>query len=130
MQAIPQFKATFGQAIAGISGIAGVVPVAWENRTLEPSRPFILVDFVPTGRVNATVDASEIRAAGFILVSVCIAQGGFTTQADEWAQAIINAFPVGARLAGVCIDEVSDLQGFNDGIGWRQPVRITYRSEA
>ena len=130
MQQIPQFKATFGQAIASISGIAGVVPVAWENRTLEPSRPFILVDFVPTGRINATVDASEIRATGFILVSVCIAQGGFTTQADEWAQAIINAFPVGSRLAGVCVTEASDLQGYFDGVGWRQPVRITYRSEA
>jgi hypothetical protein len=127
MATIAQIKLAFGQAIAAISGL----PVlAHENRTLEPSRPFVLVDFVPTGRINATVDASEIRAQGYIVASVCIAQGGFTTQADTWAQAIIAAFPPARRLGGVCVTEASDLQGYFDGVGWRQPVRIDYRSEA
>jgi hypothetical protein len=126
MATVQQIKTAFGQAVVAISGLPAL---AHENRTSEAVRPFVLVDFVPTGRINATVDASEIRASGYIVVFVCIAQGVFTTQANTWAQAIIEAFPPGRRLGGVCVTEASDLPGYNDGIGWRQPVRIDYRSE-
>jgi len=127
MPDLQTIETAFGQALAAVSGIPAI---AWPNRTSEPDRPFVLFDHVPTVWDNVTVDASETRAEGFVLVSVCVAQGVFTTPAITQAKAIQDAFPVGRRLGGVCVTQVQPQQGFFDGAGWRQPVRIDYRSES
>jgi hypothetical protein len=126
MPDLQTIETAMGQALRAVSGLG---PIAWPNRTSEPSRPFVLFDHVPTGWNNVTLDGSETRAEGFILASVCVAQGGFANAAIAQAKAIQDAFPVGRRLGGVCVTQVQPLQGFFDGVGWRQPVRIEYRSE-
>ena len=120
-------ETALGQALAAVSGIG---EIAWPNRSADPVRPFVLFDHVPTQWENATVDGSEVRADGYVIASICIAQGGFTTDANARAGDIIAAFPPGLRLGGACIIQASPVRGYPDGIGWRQPVRIDYRSEA
>lgn len=119
-------ETALGQALAAVPGIPAI---AWPNRGAEPSRPFVLFDHVPTDWENVTVDASEVRAEGYFVASVCISQGTFSTAANTTAQAIITAFPVGRRLGGVCVVQARPLPGFFDGVGWRQPVRVDYRGE-
>jgi hypothetical protein len=126
MPDLQTIETALGQALAVVPGIPSI---AWPNRGAEPSRPFVLFDHVPTVWENVTVDASEVRASGYFDASVCIAQGGFSTAANTLAQAIISAFPVGRRLGGVCVVAATPLQGYFDEVGWRQPVRIEYRSE-
>lgn len=127
MPNLSTIETALGQALAAVSGIG---TIAWPNRSADPARPFVLFDHVPTQWENAAVDGSEIRADGYVIAAVCIAQGGFTTNANTRAGAIIAAFPPGRRLGGVCIQQARPLPGYFDGVGWRQPVRIDYRSEA
>lgn len=127
MPSLQTIETAFWQALANIAGIPAI---AWPNRGAEPSRPFVLFDHVPAIWENVTVDASETRADGYIVASVCISQGSFSTPANTVATAILSAFPVGRRLGGACVTQARPLPGFFDGIGWRQPVRIDYRSEA
>ena len=127
MPDLQTIETALGQALAAVPGVAAV---AWPNRSADPARPFVIFDHVPTIWDNVTVDASETRASGYMVASVCTASGGFTTGAITLATAIINALPVGRRLGGVCVSQVRPLPGFHDGVGWRQPVRVDYRSEA
>lgn len=127
MPDLQQIETAFGQALAAVAGIPAI---AWPNRSAEPSRPFVLFDHVPAIWANVTVDASETRADGYVVASVCISQGSFSTPATKIATSILSAFPVGRRLGGICVTQARPLQGFFDGVGWRQPVRIDYRSEA
>ena len=120
-------NAAFEMALGAIPGIG---PIAWPNRLSDPARPFVLFEHVPTNWENATVDATETRADGYIIAAVCIAAGEFTTEANETAMTIIQAFPVSRRLGGVCVVKSGPIKGYFDGVGWRQPVRIEYRSEA
>jgi len=117
-------------ALSGaLDGIAGLPTILWEARAVEPSRPFVIFEHVSGSWVNATVDGSEVRASGYFVASVCTVTGGFTTQADGIADQIIAAFPPGRRLAGICITDATPLREYFDGVGWRQPVRVDYRSE-
>lgn len=127
MPSLQTIETAFGQSLAAIDGIPAI---AWPNRSTEPARPFVLFDHVPAVWENVTVDASETRADGYVVASVCIAQGGFSTAANGLAGDILAAFPVGRRLGGVCVTQARPLPGYFDGIGWRQPVRVDYRSEA
>ena len=127
MPNLQTIETAFGQALSAISGIP---TIAWPNRGAEPSRPFVLFDHIPAIWSNVTVDASETRAEGYIVASVCIPQGTFSTAANGYAKSILDAFPVSRRLGGVCVTQARPLPGFFDGVGWRQPVRIDYRSEA
>lgn len=127
---MPDFGAietALGQALAAVDDIP---PIAWPNRGAEPPRPFVLFDHVPANWENVTVDGSETRADGFFVASVCVAAGGYTTAANVQSQAIIDAFPAGRRIGGVCIVRARPVRGFFDGVGWRQPVQVDYRSEA
>lgn len=126
---MPDFGAieiALGQALAAVSGIP---QIAWPNRSAEPVRPFVLFDHVPANWDNVTVDGSETRADGYFVASVCVSQGGFTVAANTRAKAIMAAFPAGRRLGGVCIIRARPLLGYFDGVGWRQPVQVDYRSE-
>ena len=127
MPDLQQIETAFGQALAAVSGVTAI---AWPNRTSDPARPFVLFDHQPTAWLNATVDASEVRATGYVVASVCVTHGGFNTASNALAQAIIDAFPNGRRLGGVCITAGRPLPDYFDGVGLRRPVRIEYRSEA
>lgn len=127
MPDLSTIETALGQALAAVPDIG---TIAWPNRTGDPSRPFVLFDHVPTNWINADLAGAEVRADGYFIASVCTSQGGFSTAANAQAQDIIDAFQIGTRLGGVCIVQRRPLPGFFDGIGWRQPVRIDYRSEA
>lgn len=127
MPNIDTMETALGQALRAV---AGVDRVAWPNRTEDPARPFVMFDHVPTNWSNVTVDASEVRAEGYVVLTVVSQAGQFSTAANLLAQAIISAFAIGRRLGGVCIVQARPLQGFPEGADWRQPVRVDYRSES
>lgn len=127
MPSIAQFETSLGQALAAVPQMP---PIAWPARGQEPARPFVIFDHQPTLWENVTLDGSEVRAQGYVVASICIAQGNFTTASNQLADNIMAAFPPGRRIAELCITIARPLPGFFDGVGWRQPVRIDYRSES
>ena len=131
MPSITEIKTAFEAAIkARIDNGDLAYPVAWPNRKSDPARPFVLFDHVPTNWENVTIDGSETRADGYVIFAVCIADGVFTNQAEQIADMIAGWFPPSLRIGGgVCITDGGHLRGYSDGIGWREPVRIDYRTE-
>lgn len=120
--------------------IPSVPPIAWPNRDYDPKLPNAVpyLEFVhaPVQRVDDTIDASDPRQEGLALVTVIVPRGQFTGQANALADAVAARFTTGLRLSmqgggSVMITKPADVvQGFTDGIYWRVPVRIAYRTVA
>ena len=107
-------------------------PIAWPNQNAPGTVPFIVVDVVPTGRTDDTLDGVATIASGFVMAKVVVAEGTSTDAANRKAQSIADLFPMGLRLAvtgggEICIMKPSEpLQGFPANQKWHKPVRITF----
>jgi hypothetical protein len=120
--------------------IPSVPPIAWPNRDYDPKLPNAVpyLEFVhaPVQRVDDTIDASDPRQEGLALVTVIVPRGQFTSQANALADAVAARFSNGLRLAlstggAVMMTKPADIvAGFADGVYWRVPVRIAYRTVA
>lgn len=126
---MPDLSAIETALVQALATVDDIGTIAWPGRSADPARPFVMFEHVPTTWDNATVDGSETRAAGYFVASACAEHGYFTTAANLTAQSVIDAFTPGRRMDGVCIMGARPLPGYFDGAGWRQPVRVDYRSE-
>lgn len=130
-------ETALGQRLAALPNIP---PVAWPNANYDPKTqgavPYVEFVHAPVQRVDDTIDASDERQEGLALLTVIVNRGQFTGPANALADAIAAHFPTGLRLLmsngdDVMIAKPADvLQGFTDGIYWRVPVRLTYRTAA
>ena len=111
--------------------------IAWPNRTFDPAQPGALpyLEFrhVPGERDDLSFDASYTFQTGIALVTVVTDRGNFSHQANTIAQSVADTFPYGLRMPVgdevVLITKPSDFgTGFVDGVYFRQPVRIFYRT--
>lgn len=120
-----------GQRLTATPGIPTIV---WPNKdTNLPARPYVVVDFVPTSRTDATLGGTVTIENGFVMVTVVSDLDAFATEGLTLAQAIADRFPIALRLsitgATVLIHKPSEIkQGYRDGPYWRTPVRIAYQS--
>lgn len=127
-----EIEQTLGQ---WLEGMADAPPIAWPNKDYNPQDGLPYVEFrhVPTIRTDDSIDGGHEVQTGIVLLTVVTERDKFTTQAATIGQAIANRFSYGLRIAGATGDvmvskPVDPVAGFVDGVYWRQPVRITYRT--
>lgn len=128
-------ETALGQRLAALPNVP---PIAWPNANYDPKAtgavPYVEFVHSPVQRLDDTIDASDERQEGLALMTVVIARGQFTGPANALADAIAAHFPNGLRLPLSTGDDVmmakptDVIQGFTDGIYWRVPVRVTYRT--
>lgn len=123
-----------------LAAMPGALPIAWPNADYDPravgAAPYVEFVHAPVQRLDDTIDASEPRQEGLVLMTVVSARGNFTNAVNAIADAVAARFGTGLRLAlstggEVMMTKPADIvQGFTDGVYWRAPVRLTYRTVA
>lgn len=112
-------------------------PIAWLNKDYDPKAanavPYIEFAHIPTARTDASIDGSLTVQSGIALLTVVTARDAFSTQGNTIANAVAALFPYGLRIpvtgGTVMITKPADpVAGFGDGVYWRQPVRVNYRT--
>lgn len=129
---IGAIKRAIGQRLTETPNIPAIV---WPNRDAgQPSWPYIVVDYVPTGRTTPTLAGTVITDSGYAMITVVSELDAFETDADTWAQTIADRFQMGLRLTiegeRVLIIKPSEIkQGYRDGVYWRTPVKVFYQTD-
>ncbi len=123
-----------------LEGMTDCPPIAWPNADYDPKAadavPYVEFVHSPVQRLDDTIDASDPRQEGLVLMTVVAARGAFTNAANALADAVAARFDTGLRLTlstggAVMMTKPADIvQGFTDGIYWRVPVRLNYRTVA
>lgn len=116
-------------------GMAPSYPVAWPNKDYDPkgALPYIEFRHVPASVTDDSIDASMHVQTGLALITVVVSRDGFSTDANDIAQAVADRFPMGTRIpagdGSVMITKPPEpVAGFTDGIYYRLPVRVNYRT--
>jgi len=129
-----EIEQALGQRLATLSPAR---PIAWPNKNYDPKAsgavPYIEFAHIPTIKTDDSIDGTLPVQTGIVLLTVVTARDTFANQANDIAQSIADLFPYGVRIetanGTVMISKPSDpVAGFTDGIYWRQPVRVTYRT--
>lgn len=129
---IGAIKQAIGQRLSEAPNIPAIV---WPNRdACQPSRPYIVVDYVPTGCTTPTLAGTVITDSGYAMITVVSELDAFETDADTWAQTIADRFPMGLRITiegeRVLIIKPSEIkQGYRDVVYWRTPVKVYYQTD-
>ncbi len=129
-----EIEQALGQRLAGMTP---AYPIAWPNKDYDPKPagrvPYIEFAHVPTAVTDESIDASMHVHTGIALLTVVVNRDAFSNQANTIAQAVADRFKMGSRLAAgsgsVMIGQPAEpVAGFTDGIYYRAPVRVTYRT--
>lgn len=118
-----------------LSTMAAVPPIAWPNADAPGVVPYLAVAHFPNTRTNPVLSGGgHSTLSGIFLITVVTARGAFTGPANAIAQAVADRFPKALHLTAgsgsvVITDPAEPVPGFTDGVHWRQPVRVRYRSE-
>lgn len=108
--------------------------IVWENKDALPVKPYLVFENVRTGMQNYTLASGSPVGEGYLMISVVTDTDAFDTDATVIADNVAERFPYGLRLAVAGGGHVLIrgtprlLQGFNDGINWRVPVRVDYQT--
>lgn len=127
-----EIETALGQRLTGISPVPRV---AWPNKDAALAVPYLEFRHVPVSVEDDTLDSTARRQVGLVLITVVAARDEFATVANDLAQTVQARFPRGLRLpvAGkgqILISRHPEaVPPFQDGVYWRQPVRITYQTE-
>jgi len=114
-----------------LATMASVPTIAWQNKNLDPARPFLVADHIPVGRTDPTIDGYGETVIGQYRVTVVINGDGFTTAANALADNIMVRFKYMTLInfadGDILITKPPEvLPGYRDGPDWRVPVRIDY----
>ena len=129
-----EIETALGQRLTGLSP---AYPVAWPNKDYDPTGsgkvPYIEFRHVPSARDDDSIDGSFAVQTGIALLTVVVNRDEFANAANTIAQAIADRFAYGLRITAgsgaVMVTKPSELAtGFVDGVYWRQPVRVSYRT--
>lgn len=127
-----EIEQALGQRLATLA-----YPIAWPNKDYDPKGadavPYVEFRHVPTLRSDDSIDASMPVQTGIVLLTVIVNRDIFANQANVIAQDVADLFFMGLRLAAgsgqVLITKPAEVvTGFVDGVYWRQPVRVNYRT--
>jgi len=111
--------------------MSDIPAVAWQNRDVDPARPFFAVDHVPGSRIDPTLDGYGETVTGQLMIYVVIAGNTFTKPANSLVDKILMHFKyrtlISLTIGGILIVKPPEpLPGYRDGPDWRLPVRIDY----
>lgn len=114
-----------------LAAMDGVPAIAWQNKDIDPARPFLATDHVPGSRTDPTLDGEGETVTGQFMVYVVIERGKFTKAANALADKVLQRFKYGTLISlsigGILIVKPPEvLTGYRDGPDWRVPVRIDY----
>lgn len=117
-----------------LAAIADQTPIAWPNKDFTPATPYFEFRHVPTSRVDETTGGGFAYQTGIALITVVVARDGFSTEANDLAQAVADGFPKALRLdagAGKVVISAPASLGtpFVDGVYFRLPVSVSYITE-
>jgi len=105
--------------------------IAWQNRDVDPARPFLAADHVPSSRTDPTLDGNGETVTGQLMVYVVIEGNSFTKPANLLADKVMQRFKyrtlIPLAIGDILITKPPEaLPGYRDGPDWRVPVRIDY----
>lgn len=105
--------------------------IAWQNKDVDPERPFLAADHVPGSRTDPTLDGNGETVLGQFMVYVVVERGTFTKTANNLADLVMQRFKYMTLIpltnGGILIVKPPEvLPGYRDGPDWRTPVRIDY----
>lgn len=114
-----------------LAAIDDVPPIAWQNRDVNPVRPFLAVDHVPGPRTDSTIDGYGETVIGHLMIYVVIEGNTFTKPANTLVDAIMVRFKYMTLIPLaegdiLVVKPPEALPGYKDGPDWRVPVRIDY----
>lgn len=96
--------------------------------------PAVLFTHVPTLRTDKTLRGGRSIAEGYADFIVVTPRNGFVNGASAIAAKVAALFPVPLMIdlvvdGHIVVDKpVVPMQGYDDSIYWRIPVRVTYRA--
>lgn len=114
-----------------LSEMDDVPNIAWQNRDVDPVRPFLAADHVPGSRTDPTLDGQGETVTGQLMVYVVIESNSFTKPANLLADKVMQRFKyrtlIPLTIGDILITKPPEaLPGYRDGPDWRVPVRIDY----
>jgi hypothetical protein len=129
-----EIETAIGQRLADLDP---AYPIAWPNKDYDPKAdgavPYIEFRHVPTLRSDDSLEGGHEYQTGIALLTVVTMRDSFSTQGNLIAGALAGLFYYGLRITTddgfVQVMKPADpVAGFVDGVYWRQPVRVTYRT--
>lgn len=114
-----------------LAAMDDVPEIAWQNKDVDPARPFLAADHVPGPRTDPTLDGTGETVTGQLMIYVVTERGTFTKPANILADKVMQRFkymtliPL-AEGAILVVKPPETLPGYRDGPDWRTPVRIDY----
>lgn len=126
-----EIETLVGQHLAAMDDVP---PIAWPNAKFIVDGTYIEFRHAPIEQIDETISGGYAYHSGLFLITVVTEAGKHNTEANTLAQAISNHFPKALRISSdngnVLITSPPSLgSGFQDGVFWRQPVRISYITE-
>jgi len=117
-----------------LTGISPAPRIAWPNKDAAPALPYLEFRHVPVSIEDITLDNTGKRQLGLVLVTVVTQKDKFTTEANGLVAAVQARFLRSSRITAgagaiVVTKHPEPVAPFQDGVYWRQPVRITYETE-
>ena len=114
-----------------LEGMTDAPEIAWQNKDIDPARPFLAADHLPGSRTDPTLDGTGETVIGQLMVYAVIEGNTFTKPANLLADKVINRFKYRTLIpltnGGILIVKPPEaLPGYKDGPDWRVPVRIDY----
>lgn len=133
---LDEIETAVGQHLAGLDDVPTIV---WPNlrkggEDNPPTRPYLEFRHSPGVAEDITITGdSPVRHRGIFLISVVTDLGQTTGAANGLAQLILGGFPKGLRLTAgdgfVLIENTPNASaGFRDGVNWRMPITVRYRT--
>lgn len=111
------------------------LPKAWPNAGYDPkapgAAPYIAVAFVLPPATDATMDSSAPVLSGRLIATLVRPGGDGPLAAHRQAASLAALFQRGQRIAAgaqviTITDHPSIGEGFEDGVYWRVPVRVSF----
>lgn len=111
-------------------------PIIWENKDIPPGHitPYLIYEFVPTGRRDRSLTGGSARSTGFVQVTVVTKRNSFATEGRKIAEQVAAVFDrAGPQKRQITQDGVKITLGdsavqrsYPDGVNWRTPVQINF----
>lgn len=110
--------------------------IIWENQDIPPgqSTPYLIYEFVPTGRRDRSLAGGSVQASGFLQITVVTAKGNFATEGRRIAEEVAAVFDrADPQKRQITQDGVTIIMGdsavqrsYPDGANWRTPLQVKF----
>ena len=127
---LDELETAVGQHLEGM----GSTPIAWPNANFTPDGIYLEFRHSPVSVDDPVIAGGYEYQQGLFLITAVAPAGEFTGAASQLAGQVRARFKKATRLAaggGSVVINAPPSFGvpFQDGVYWRQPVRVSYITE-